>query len=501
MRNIAFINCIDFSDYGFRILKDGRSALDMVLDYVSDIESVSETVLLTGESEADKFEGYSKKVTVKAADFNDTKDLFELLTELSEGFEHIFYMYGDCPFLDIKATQRIYASHLEYFAQYSFADGNPYGIMPEIISAEIISALKVLAEKKPEKIERDSVFRTIQKDINSFDIETDISEKDLRLLRINLTADSKRNFELLKRFTERNGTGEKEIYRVIDEDEEILRTLPSYFQIQISERCLQKCSYCPYPVINPDLMKSGKYMDADKYMEIIENIYAFSEDAVISLSLWGEASLHPEIEKIVDMTMGKESLSLLIETSGLGWKKAFLEKLSQKYRDRITWIISLDTDNIDLYRKVRGEGYEEAAETALFLLEKFPETCFVQAVRMNETEEFMEEFFKTWKKRTENVIVQKYDSFSGFLEERKVTDISPLKRFPCWHLKRDFCILVNGDVPLCREDIKSDSLLGNVFREKMDTIWERGKVKYLEHINEKYSGICGKCDEYYTYNF
>ncbi|MEJ5190251.1 MAG: SPASM domain-containing protein, partial [Breznakiellaceae bacterium] len=83
----------------------------------------------------------------------------------------------------------------------------------------------------------------------------------------------------------------------------------------------------------------------------------------------------------------------------------------------------------------------------------------------------------------------------------KVTDLSPLHRFPCWHLKRDLTVLLDGSVPLCREDLKREHVLGNLFHQPIEEIWERmGKV-YLDHTQEKYPALCERCDEYYTYNF
>lgn len=501
MKNIAFINCAGFTEYGFKKLINGKNSIESVLDFALSLEDTDKAVVITDPDNIQNFEAYSRNALIEIVENFNSTTLFDVFMKYSAGYDNIFYMYGDCPFLDPEASQRIYKNHLKYFAQYSFADGGPYGIMPEIISAEIAGALKVLAEKQSTKVERDTIFKTIQKDINSFDIETDISEKDLRLLRISLTADSKRNFLLLDKFIEKKGSCEKEITRVIEENGELLRTLPAFFQIQISEKCCQKCSYCPYPLINPDLLNSSGYMDSENYRIILDKIKEFSDDAVVSLSYWGDPSLNPEIEKIINITMEYDRFSLLIETSGLGWDKGVISLLSEKYGNRITWIVSLDTGNEDLYMKIRGEGYAEALSAAEYFLEKFPETAYVQAVRMKETEEHLEDFFKYWKKKTENVIIQKYDCFSGFLDERKVTDISPLKRFPCWHLKRDLNILINGDVPVCREDLKKETILGNIFTDSISDIWENGENIYKEHLNKNYNGICRMCDEYYTYNF
>ena len=87
------------------------------------------------------------------------------------------------------------------------------------------------------------------------------------------------------------------------------------------------------------------------------------------------------------------------------------------------------------------------------------------------------------------------------LPQKKVTDLSPLNRFPCWHLKRDLHVLLDGSVPVCREDLTGEHSLGNIFSDPLEEIWERGKEWYEMHIAGEYPRLCGDCDEYYTYNF
>jgi radical SAM protein with 4Fe4S-binding SPASM domain len=62
-------------------------------------------------------------------------------------------------------------------------------------------------------------------------------------------------------------------------------------------------------------------------------------------------------------------------------------------------------------------------------------------------------------------------------------------------------VLLDGTVPLCREEVGMERDLGNIFTEKIEKIWDEGEKYYLEHLEGKYLSICGKCDEYYTYNF
>ena len=72
---------------------------------------------------------------------------------------------------------------------------------------------------------------------------------------------------------------------------------------------------------------------------------------------------------------------------------------------------------------------------------------------------------------------------------------------------RDMPVLIDGRVPVCREDTAALSggpggrVLGNVFEDPLETIWSRGGDLYRKHCLPEYTGICAECDEYYTYNF
>jgi len=263
-----------------------------------------------------------------------------------------------------------------------------------------------------------------------------------------------------------------------------------------------------------------------QFNKLLDKIIRFSGDAVISLSLWGDVSLHPERLKLIKSVLAKRELSLIIETSGIGWPASELEEIAQMAKqapERITpflpppvsWIVSLDTNDASRYKEIRGSGFSEAVQNAKKLLELFPNNAYVQAIRINGFEDDIEKFYRYWKdtlppsasgKNTaDHVIIQKYDDFCGKLPKLQASDLSPVIRNPCWHIIRDMVITLDGSVPLCREDInvlQDKSLcLGNVFEQPLEEIWERGKQKYMEHAQKIYSGLCSGCDEFYTFNF
>jgi spiro-SPASM protein len=306
----------------------------------------------------------------------------------------------------------------------------------------------------------------------------------------------------MKKLREAGGVDAESLQDVVPANRRLLRDLPIYFPIQVTDRCPQACTYCPLPVHAGDVRNNHGFMEVDRFSDICRRIVDFTGDAIISPSLWGESSLHPKIGPLITTALEAGETRVLVETSGIGWDEGLLETLAGTVEPgRLQWIVSLDAAEENLYRSLRGEGFEEAEKFARRLRELFGTQVWVQAVRMNENEEHLEEFHNKWTAEGFTVIIQKYDPVAGFLPERQPADLSPLNRFPCWHLKRDFPILLNGDVPMCREVFGRESSLGNVFVDSLESIWDAGASFHDHHVDGRYPGICETCDEYYTFNF
>jgi len=517
MNGILVLYAGHLSDEAFQPIFNGKSSFELALEQAKKFPNVGKTAILASEN--GNFSSFSGIQIEKRASWTK-KSLLEKISELQAGFDCVYFAFADCPFLDPSLAQALAERHFRGAAEYSYADGWPYGLAPEILSPGTAGILaKILVEDGP--VERDILFSVIQKDINAFDIEAEISPVDLRCHRLNLCADSKRNLLLLKNFFDAAGAkipSTADVERIINEQPQILRTLPAFYPIQVYGGCPQKCAYCPYPAVT-DVLGRKDFMDSAKFESLLDKIAAFSGDAVIDLSLWGELSLHPEKMKLIEAVVSRKELSLIIETSGLGWKTEELEKCAEishnavKKKNSIaplSWIVSLDTVNPQCYTEIRGQGFAEANECAKKLFSLFPKDCYVQAVRMKDKEEDTEKFYRYWKdafKTDANIIIQKYDDFCGALEKKQASDISPVIRKSCWHIMRDMPILINGSVPLCRENLATlkenngENILGNVFTDSLETIWQKGELYYKEQCRQKYSGLCVKCDEYYTYNF
>jgi len=495
MRNIALINGTDLRAPAFRPFLDGKSAVACSLEFGRALPGVTDAVVFL--SQPADLPGNTRPVVRPSW---SVPDLLAEMSAAAEGFDTVFYFFADCPYLDGALAARMHANHVRYWADYTFADGYPYGISPEILTPDTVKRLRGMADGAGSP-RRDTLFTILKKDINSFDIETEISSHDMRLMRLSLTADTERNFLLLSRIAAGGARDAEAACAFLLDQQESHRTLPAFFPIQIVERCPQACSYCPYPIIGGNILAKSGSMPVETFTLLAGKIADFAGDADIDISLWGEPSLHPRIFDIVCAALDIPGIDLVIETSGIGWEKGIFPRLREAREKQPRWIVSLDASNETMYRTLRGEGFLEASRTAEELLALFPDRAWVQAVRMRENEEDLEVFYRTWKARTENVIIQKYDSFSRVLQDRAVADLSPLKRFTCWHLKRDMAILLDGTVPLCKEDLRASVKLGNALVDDLSAVWESARGIHRSHLSGKYTGICAACDEYYTYNF
>jgi spiro-SPASM protein len=510
-------------------LLSGKNSLEMAIERSRQFPSVGKTVLLAGqESVLPVNEG----IHIEKRAVWTVKDMLEALAAHSVGFDLTYFAWADCPFPDPDLVERLTDRHLRYAAEYSYADGWPYGIAPELLAPGTAAILvKILKDDDNGPVARDALFSVLQKDINAFDIETEISPVDLRCHRLRLCADSKRNLLLLRRFIQAHGGQTPDtaaIERIIAEKPDILRTLPAFYPVQVYGGCPQICAFCPWPkkggaIHGGIITERHDLMEAALFDSLLEKIAAFSGDAIIDLSLWGELSLHPQKMELIEMVLRRPELDLIIETSGIGWKDDEIDKCARlaktavpgKNKFRLSWIVSLDTADPARYREIRGNGFAEANDLAKKLLTLFPGDAYVQAVRTAGAEDDIEKFYRSWKEitpNTSNIIIQKYDDFCGFLPRKQASDLSPIQRQPCWHIMRDMPVLIDGTVPLCREQIassngvKNDGLLGNAFTEPLETIWERGMRFYSEQAGllpggKKYDSLCAGCDEYYTYNF
>ena len=525
MKSFVVLAANGVSDYALRpFTQGGSTALASALERTSRFPDYAGTIITAAAEQCAAIQKYCDDVqpstlppvrVIPVAE-HTAAAFFKALSPFAAEVDHIFIAWADAPFLDSEGARQLYTQHCTYKAEYSFADGYPEGLLPQIVAAGLVPILAAFPFAAEAPLDRSFLFDTIKKDINSYDLETMIAPDDMRHLRLAFYTDTKASWLLCRRFT---GITAENYAAYITERQEYLRPLPAYYGIEL-------ISYHPLrsiyrPKLFPEKFDDSCCMDFEAAARLIDEIASFSESAVISLSLYGEPLLHPHFATIVALILNHRNLSVLIETSGIGEKTAtdleYFNQLAQVYRDvlprsngrlPIYWIVDIDAVGSKTYGAVHQLSDEDAERSlkqavtfADQLAKVFPKAVWVQMTRMNENEAELEPFYRLWEKREAKPLIQKYDHLCVALPDRRPADISPLKRHPCWHLKRDMSICTDGTVPLCKEDVNRSVVLGNAFTMPLETIWENGQDFYRGQIQSCYKGVCEHCDEYYTYNF
>ncbi len=481
---------------------DGRSTIERVAAWVGELtarvrpDDEAVTVYTTSD-----LPGLPEAWKVERGDPLTQAGMIALLAGLTSDAEtEIVFAFFDQPFLNAELSERLIARHRRYRGEYTFADGYPVGLAPEVVSGRAVSHLASLASEA-EVLDRRGLFPVVQKDINRLDVETELSAIDQRLMRLQLSVDTVADLLLCERLAPGAPAAIDGWAAHAESHRERHRTLPRFVSVQVIEQEVQRLAYSPYPQMRDDVLAPGRVMSCEQFEDLVGQTDALSAEAVVHLSLWGEVALHPRAVDFVRSVLARPRLRVLVETSGVGWPAALREELFAIDSGRLTVIVGLDSNDPELYAHVRGDGFAEAQDFARTAVQRLGERAWVQAVRSQLTEPALDAFYREWHERTPNVIIVKHDHFCGRLSSLKIGDISPLDRFPCWHLERDLHVLVDGRVPLCREDLDAAQTGVNAFAGGLSQAWEAGDSRFAEHVQGVWNGICEQCDEYYTFNF
>lgn len=521
MKNVAVLYAADISEHAFEKVFNGKSAFDLVLEWSKNIPDCACTAIFSSSENEGKIKSsVSDNVKIIAKE-KWSKGSFISAVSKNLGEEEADYAvitYADTPFLNAELTQEICRTHEKYKAEYTFQDGYPYGLAPETLDKGACAIIAALLEnnhkgKYEEEMSRDAVFSLLSLDINSFEIETVIAEKDYRLLRLEFECSSKINFNACRAvFTDFNKS--EGLISFCDRASSLLpalKTVPAFYNVQISGRYNHALCYVPEEFAPAFDKEGAEDMSFSDFKVFIEKASLFSEKAVVSLSAFGEPLLNKDFELFVRETLKYKNLSLLIETDGTLLTEEMAKKLSEieNAADRINWVIFIDAMDKTLYSKIHNcpeTDFDKALDGVSILERYFPRRVYPQMVRMKINEPSLESFFRFWKEPSSpsagKFIIQKYNNFCTLLSDEKPADLSPLERNPCWHLRRDMTVLCDGSAAPCVNQFnQKEKAVGNVFTDNLEDVWRKFDETLESQIEKKYLGLCRACDEHYTFNF
>jgi len=437
---------------------------------------------------------------------NDLSSWKNIFSETSA--PHIAVVKADAAFFDPEVFTEMSNVHLEYLAEFTFSENLPEGFTCEIYSSELI---KHLPETDEKTLPLDKVIKS---NINQFDVELFYKEPDLRDKRISFRLTSPRERRIMENLYKLNNSvpGYKEVRGLIESHPEVLFTAPAYIELEITGECRLDCLFC----YRKTLKHEHGRMEKSVYMKILESMRHYGLPYTLCFGGSGEPSDHPEFYAFMDAAVKEPLVELLVvETNGIKADQNFKSYLEKPGNTKIKVILNNNAmDNRSYSRLHGGDEYNRVFNNIISLseLNKNGERIYVQVMKIKETDEFenegdtktyLDKFYDFWEGNKVPLILQKQDTYLGRIEDRTYSDLSPIKRIPCWHLQRDMYVLSDGTVSFCKQDIDGEKGYGNIAGATLEGILEKQEEAFLSDYHGKLctSPDCASCDEWYTFNF
>jgi len=523
-----------------------RSLLDLVVQKADAVEhniQFEEKILFIPEESAGNSTGADADISefpdlnCSAIFFyNEVKDIFgkslKYFSEKGINPEEVFSLIfqPDWLFFDIETNKYILNESIKYDIQYYYGEGFPEGIIGQVAKGEIFEDIMKLS-KPSDQVKKNFVFDILLRNISQFDLDLIEGIENYEAYRTSCTLSKKEdlpvifslysyfgNFEIKYDYTlspeqnlsriaqmvkdpeKYNLINHKQINDFFINNKTLTRTYPKGIFMEISSSCQFSCIHCPYP---SGLERIQPFLSLEQTKKIKETNPLVFKDTSIILGGMGEPFDNKECIEIINYLSREHKV--YIETNGSGFTSDVMKKIINP--GKVIFIISMDADTEEIYKKLGKKMSFKKLETFIkYYLENYPDNFFIQFVRMHENDDELENFYEKWKKYEDNIIFRKYNNYSNFLENREVADLTPVDRYPCFHLRRDFYILSDGRVALCKSDLNGKiidySLLDNLDKENNMLIpWQKSDLFYENHCQKKYHELCRNCNEFYTFYF
>lgn len=411
----------------------------------------------------------------------------------------VIKVFADTPFLDSGIINDMAALHGKYLAEYTYSENLPEGLTCEIVSRELIDSIPETHENTIQ------LSKIIKSNINQFDIEIFYQEPDMRDKRISFRASSPRDKRIMQNITMLNNFIPKynQIADIINSHPDVLYIGPSYIEIELTGKCDLDCIYCYRNLIKP----SHGDMDIELLRTIITQINSFSFPYTVCFGGSGEpmmnTSFYEHVEYCLDQPLIK---NIIVETNGIYSNSEYKNLLKKDHNQKINTIFNICGYNEDTYKLIHGmDFFNQVYQNIINLIEDDTRAAslYVQIMKINETERFLDKYYDFWEKHKIQIILQKQNTFLGRIQDRRYSDLSPLDRIPCWHLQRDLYILSDGKIAFCKQDFEGMFSYGNSSKESLNAILKKMKSSFLNDYKKEFptKPECKSCDEWYTFNF
>lgn len=467
---------------------DNKRSIDMIYEKAKE-NNFDRYVLLQNGKISDIPEGIKNIVVDKLY----PADIFNLMYKEAKNSDDIVIFNAGNPFYDTDFIEEMLKRHTKYIADYTYCIGYPAGLVPEILRKDILKELIELV-KEDKTIRKDYIFYALSKDINSFDIETILSDYDVRIFRVNIGNDDKgeeiftnKLYDIFKQNFNYNS-----IVEYVNNNPHKLFTTIYLLILELTN--FSSISSIYYPKIKEPPIQ----LDFDLIKKIIAGIKELNQHIHVILGGIGEPSEHDKFYEILEYII-KSDIDIIVETYGNNIDDNFINKIDNLNRNKITFVLKYDAYDEKTYKLIHPEGNFNTIINSLKLLKDKGFKVYKHVIRMVENEVEIEKFVR--KKEVDDLIIKKYSTYCDMIPDKKVVDLAPLNRIPCYHLRRELYIKANGKAAVCMYSRFKKDNLGDLNSDSLNQILEKLKNFYIKNSKKEYLDFCKNCNDYYLFNF
>jgi len=413
------------------------------------------------------------------------------------GSDHVIKVYADSPFLDPVIVRNMLNVHISCHPEFTYSENVPSGYSCEIFSKELVESLP---ESTGEHLPISSVIRS---NIHHFDVEIYYSDPDVRDTRLSFRSGNPREKKIMEQILEKNGSVPpySEIRTSIMNNPDVLVAGPSFVEVELSGRCELDCLFC----YRKTLAHEHGDMELAVFQKILEGMNEFRLPYSLCFGGSGEPLMHDRFYSFTEAALKEELLNtLVIETHGMYADDNFSSFLDTAVKGKIKIIVNMNGYDRETYSALHGKDcFDKVYQNIIKLKEVAePGSLYVQIMKINETDPFLDRYYDFWEKTGIPIILQKQNVYHGRIQDRRYSDLSPIERTPCWHLQRDLYILADGRVAFCKQDVDGSNVRGSLKDTNLTEIFKRCREDFLRDYRGCYSTSpdCKECDEWYTFN-
>ena len=268
---------------------------------------------------------------------------------------------------------------------------------------------------------------------------------------------------------------------------------PHLYQIETTSRCNLKCPFCPRTT---DLLQSGKrdlnaVMPLDDFRRTLDKMPWIQS---LELFHFGEPFMHKDLHRYI-LACKERNIYVVVASNLL---PATDEKIDAAFDAGLDFLV-MDVDSLDAdrYAAARvGGDLARLQDRVKYILSRHRRPyCVAQTIMLDGKPEYTEAEFLEWTGglAADEVRYKFLDSFRGEIVDKGGLGPDDVCREPFY----GFTVHVNGDVVPCDRDWSGENVMGNIFRQSVDEIWNGEKyVAFRSRMKSSDKpAMCKACDE------